>query len=158
MFCRKCGKRILEDSRVCMYCGEIIKNPEVDQENLKIDRKSDEYYKMPTSLFWFWFWLILMIIFTIVSKGILFFSLIIPVFVLLQIKQIEYKYNEEELIIKTGLIVKIQRNIAMNKIEEVNTKFGVLNLIVQAKTISLDNIKNLEQEAERFIQVWNKNR
>lgn len=158
MFCRKCGKKILEDSRVCMYCGEVIRNVGADQKNVDIDGENNKYYKMPISLFWFWFWLIVMTIFTIVSKGILCFSLIIPIIVLLQIKQIEYKYNEEELIIKSGIIVKNQRNIAINKIEEVNTKLGMLNLIVQAKTISLDNIKNLEQETERFIQVWNKNR
>lgn len=118
----------------------------------------DEYYKMPISLFWFWFWLIIMGIFTLISMGALFFSLIIPIIVYLQLKQTRYEYNNKELRIKKGLIFRSQRNISINKIEEINVKLGLLNLIVQAKPISLMNIKNLNKEAERFIQVWNNNK
>lgn len=120
--------------------------------------KYDNYYKMPISLFWFWFWLIIMGIFTLVSMGSLFFTLVIPIIVYFQLKKTQYKYNTKELKINKGLIFKSQRSIAINKIEEINVKIGLLNLMVQAKPISLMNIKNLNEEADRFIQVWNNNR
>lgn len=34
MFCRKCGKRILDDSKFCQYCGEEVKEavePTIDK-------------------------------------------------------------------------------------------------------------------------------
>lgn len=120
--------------------------------------KKDQYYQIPISMFWFWFWLIIMGIFIIISMGALFFLLIIPIIIYLQLKQTKYLYNDKELIIKKGLVFKTQRNIAVNKIEEVNIKLGLLNLIVQAKPISLTNIKNLKEETDKFILVWNKNR
>lgn len=120
--------------------------------------EDNKYYEMPISLFWFWFWLIIMGIFTIISMGTLFFTLLIPIIIYLQLKQTEYKYNTRELKIRKGLIFKRQRNIAINKIEEINVKIGLLNLIVQAKPITLMNIKNLSEEAEKLIEVWNNNR
>lgn len=120
--------------------------------------KDDEYYEIPISLFWFWFWLIIMGSFTLVSMGALFFTLVVPIIIYFQLKNTKYKYNTKELKIKKGLIFKSQRNIAINKIEEVNVKIGLLNLIVQAKPISLMNIKNLNEETDKFIQVWNNNR
>lgn len=120
--------------------------------------ENNVYYEIPISLFWFWFWLIIMGIFTLLSMGTLFFTLVVPIMIYFQLKNISYKYNNKELKIKKGLLFKSQRNIAINKIEEVNVKVGLLNLIVQAKPISLMNIKNLNQEADKFIQVWNNNR
>ena len=120
--------------------------------------ENNDYYEIPISLFWFWFWLIIMGIFTLISMGALFFTLVVPIIIYFQLKQIKYRYNNKELKIKKGLIFKSQRNIAINKIEEINVKVGLLNLIVQAKPISLMNIKNLNEEADKFIQVWNNNR
>lgn len=120
--------------------------------------KKDKYYEIPISMFWFWFWLVITIIFTVISMGVLFFLLIIPVIVYLQLKNMKYLYSDKELIIKKGLIFKSYRNIAINKIEEINIKLGLLNLIIQAKPISLANIKRLNVEADKFIQIWNNNR
>lgn len=90
--------------------------------------------------------------------GTLIFLIIIPIIILFQLKKTEYLYNDKELIIKKGIIFKVRRSIAINKIEEVNVKLGLLNLIVQSKPISLMNIKNLNIETEKFIENWNKNR
>ena len=118
--------------------------------------RKKEYYEIPISKKIFWFWLIIVIIFILLSKGSLFFLLFIPIIVLLQLSNTMYSYNDIELIIKKGLIFKVQRNIALNKIEEVNVKLGLLNLIIQAKPASLMNIKNLKEESNKFINVWNK--
>lgn len=59
-----------------------------------------EYYEIPISKKIFWFWLIVVTIFILLSKGSLFFLLIIPIIVLLQLKNKKYLYNDIELIIK----------------------------------------------------------
>lgn len=118
----------------------------------------NEYYEIPISLFWFWFWLIIMCIFTLISMGALFFSLIVPIIIYFQLRKTKYRYNNKEIKIKKGLIFKSQRNLAISKIEEINVKLGLLNLIVQAKPITLMNIKNPKKEANRLIKTWNNNR
>jgi len=117
-----------------------------------------KYYKIPISMVSFWFWLAIMSIFIAISGGILFFLLLIPVIVLAQLKNTNYLYNDRELIIKKGLIFKSNSSIALNKIESVNIKMNLLTVIVQAKPISLMHIKNLNEESDKFIKNWNKNR
>lgn len=118
--------------------------------------ENENYYKIPISMWWFWFWFIIAILFTAISLGTLFIILIIPLIVFLQIKKTEYKYNEKEIVIKKGIIFKVRQNIAMSKIEEINTKFGLLTLVVQAKPITLMNIKNPDKEMDKLLVTWNK--
>lgn len=118
----------------------------------------NNYYKIPISMFWFWLWLIIMSIFTIASMGALFFFLIVPIIVFFQLKNTDYSYNDKELKISKGLVFKTKSTIAINEIEEINVKLGLLNLIAKARPISLAHIKNLNEEADKFIQVWNNNR
>jgi len=113
------------------------------------------YYKIPISMWWFWFWLIITVLFTIISMGILFISLLIPLVIFFQLKNTVYKYNEEEFIIRKGIIFKTRKNISMKKIEEIDTKIGLLTLVVQAKPIALMNIKNPENEMEKLAKAWN---
>lgn len=117
-----------------------------------------DYYKIPISMSMFWFWLAFAVILTIASMGMFFFLFIIPIIVFFQLKNKQYLYNDKELLIRKGLIFKVRRNIAINKIEEVNLVLRVLNIIVQATPIPLNNIRNLDEEADKFIEVWNKNR
>lgn len=117
-----------------------------------------DYYKIPISMSMFWVWLVIAIIFTVISMGVFFFFLIIPIVVFFQLKNKQYLYNDKELLIREGLVFKVRRNIAMNKIEEINVRLKFLNIIVQASPISLNNIKKLDEEADKFIEVWNKNR
>ena len=103
-----------------MFLENFKKNVEqkwysVDGEDIM---ENNDYYEIPISLFWFWFWLIIMGIFTLISMGALFFTLVVPIIIYFQLKQIKYRYNNKELKIKKGLIFKSQRNIAINKIEE----------------------------------------
>ncbi len=118
--------------------------------------ENNTYYKIPISMFKFWFWLIIMLIFIAISGGLLFPILIIPAIIYLKLKNTEYLYNNKELIIRKGLINKLNRNIALNKIEEININLKILNLVVQARPISLTNIKNINEEADKLIKVWNK--
>lgn len=123
-----------------------------------ISMEETKYYKIPISMVSFWFWLAIMSIFIAISGGILFFLLLIPVIVLAQLKNTNYLYNDRELIIKKGLIFKYNSSIALNKIEAVNVKMNLLTVIVQGKPISLMHIKNLNEESDKFIKNWNKNR
>lgn len=43
----------------------------------------------------------------------------------------------------------------MKKVEEINTKLGLLILVVQAKPTTLMNIKNPEAEMDKLAKVWN---
>lgn len=116
--------------------------------------EENNYYEIPISMFWFWLWLIITGIYTIISTGMLFFLLIIPIVIYFHLKNIKYSYNNKEIIIRKGLIFKTNRNIAIDKIEEVNVKLGLLTLVVQAKPITLMNVKNVNKEANKFINIW----
>lgn len=116
---------------------------------------NNTYYKIPISMWWFWFWLIMTVLFTVISMGTLFILLLIPLVIFFQLKNTVYKYNKEEFIIRKGIVFKTRKNISMKKIEEINTKFGLLTLVVQAKPITLMNIKNLEDEMDKLAKVWN---
>ncbi len=120
--------------------------------------KENNYYQIPISMGLFIFWLIITILFTLITAGTLFFLLIIPIIVYFQLKNTKYKYNDKEIIIDKGLIFKTHKSIALNKIEEVNIVIGLMTLMVQARPISLMNIKSLKKETNKFIQNWNQNR
>ncbi len=120
--------------------------------------KENNYYQIPISMGLFIFWLIITILFTLITAGTLFFLLIIPIIIYFQLKNTKYKYNDKEIIIDKGLIFKTHKSIALSKIEEVNIVIGLMTLMVQARPISLMNIKGLKKEANKFIQNWNQNR
>lgn len=113
-----------------------------------------KYYKIPINMAWFWYWLIITGLFTLLSAGILFIFLAIPLVIYFQLKNTEYLYDEKEFIIKKGLFFKTYKTVSMQKIEEINTIFTWITLIVQGKPTTLTHIKNPKEELYKLQEVW----
>ena len=108
--------------------------------------ENNNYYKIPINMVSFWYWLIITGLFTLISAGVLFILLIIPIVIYFQLKNTEYLYNETEFIIKKGFIIKKIKTISMQKIEEINSIFTWITIVVQGRPTSLMHIKYANKE------------
>ena len=116
--------------------------------------EDNNYYKIPISFFWAWFSIIVMGLLVLISGGILFILLIVPLLMYLCLKNTQYLYNEKEFIIKSGIIFKSVTTISMQKIEEINVTFLGITLVVQGKPTVLMYIKKARKELDKLQQVW----
>ena len=87
----------------------------------------NNFYYIKISKFYFIFWLVISIILTFLSAGILFFTLIIPLYYYLILKFSKYYYNDEKLIIEVGIINKKQFIVPLYRIINITAQDNIFN-------------------------------
>lgn len=117
-----------------------------------------EQIKISKSLFIFW--LIITLIFVIVSGGVLFPLLLIPLYVLIYLKKLKYYYNKENFYIEKGVFLKNKEVIPLINIDSIESKnilgLKFINIFVKGKLKSCMHVKNPTKEVNKFMELKNK--
>ena len=87
----------------------------------------NSYYNIEINKFWLIFWLIIATILTFVSAGTMFFLLIIPLCYYFILKYCKYYYNDEKLIVETGVFNKKQKIVPLYRIINITARDNILN-------------------------------
>lgn len=117
------------------------------------------YYNIEISKFWFVFWIVISVILTLASSGGLFLTLLVPAWWFLILKMSKYYYNDEKLIVETGIFNKKQRIVPLYRIVNITARdnifnFGELYINDKGQTLVLKNVKNSKDEMTKLITKW----
>lgn len=117
------------------------------------------YYNIEISKFWFVFWIVISVILTLASSGGLFLTLLVPAWWFLILKMSKYYYNDEKLIVETGIFNKKQRIVPLYRIVNITARdnifnFGELYINDKGQTLMLKNVKNSKDEMTKLITKW----
>lgn len=117
------------------------------------------YYNIEISKFWFVFWIVISVILTLASSGGLFLTLLVPAWWFLILKMSKYYYNDEKLIVETGIFNKKQRIVPLYRIVNITARdnifnFGELYINDKGQTLILKNVKHSKDEMTKLITKW----
>lgn len=117
------------------------------------------YYNIEISKFWFVFWIVISVILTLASSGGLFLTLLVPVWWFLILKMSKYYYNDEKLIVETGIFNKKQKIVPLYRIVNITARdnifnFGELYINDKGQTLILKNVKHSKDEMTKLITKW----
>ena len=110
-----------------------------------------EYYNIELSKFWFIFWSVVGIILTLASSGCLLVVLLVPLWRYIILKTSKYYYNNEKLIVETGILNKKQKIVPLYRIVNITARdnilnFGELYINDKGQTLILKNVKHSKEE------------
>ena len=114
------------------------------------------YYNIEISKFWFVFWIVISVILTLASSGGLFLTLLVPAWWFLILKMSKYYYNDEKLIVETGIFNKKQKIVPLYRIVNITARdnifnFGELYINDKGQTLILKNVKHSKDEMTKLI-------
>ena len=117
------------------------------------------YYNIEISKFWFVFWIVISVILTLASSGGLFLTLLVPAWWFLILKMSKYYYNDEKLIVETGIFNKKQKIVPLYRIVNITARdnifnFGELYINDKGQTLILKNVKHSKDEMTKLITKW----
>ena len=117
------------------------------------------YYNIEISKFWFVFWIVISVILTLASSGGLFLTLLVPAWWFLILKMSKYYYNDEKLIVETGIFNKKQKIVPLYRIVNITARdnifnFGELYINDKSQTLILKNVKHSKDEMTKLITKW----
>ena len=117
------------------------------------------YYNIEISKFWFVFWIVISVILTLASSGGLFLTLLVPAWWFLILKMSKYYYNDEKLIVETGIFNKKQKIVPLYRIVNITARdnifnFGELYINDKGLTLILKNVKHSKDEMTKLITKW----
>lgn len=120
-----------------------------------------DYYYIPISRYWFIFWLVVSIILTLLSFGIMFLLLIVPLCFYFILKNCKYYYNNDKLIVEEGVFNKKQFIVPLYRITNITAEDNIFNfgcIYIQDKghTIKLNYVKCAKNEMMRLNDYWEK--
>lgn len=118
-----------------------------------------EYYNIELSKFWFIFWIVVSVILTLASSGTLFLILLVPVWWLFILKMYKYYYNDEKIIVETGIFNKKQKIVPLYRIVNITARdnifnFGELYINDKGQTLVLKYVKHSKDEMTKLIDAW----
>lgn len=119
----------------------------------------EKYHYICINNFMFVAWLVVGIILTLLSAGTLFLILIVPLCYYFILKNCKYYYNDEKMIIETGVLNKKQRVVPLYRIVNVTAQdniFNFGNLYIQDKqqTVVLKYVNHSKQEMLQLMEKW----
>ena len=139
------------------------KSDENDSEEIKNENitETNNYYQIPVSLFLPIFWLVIAILITIATEGKGFIVLIPAAIYFDLIKRNKYYYNNEKMMVETGLVNKQQNIVPLYRIINITAQDNILNfgnIFIKDKgqTIVLKNVKHSKEEMLKLIEKWEK--
>lgn len=105
-------------------------------------------------------WLVISLLFTIATLFTGFLVLVIPFFIWLGLKKRDYYYNDEKVIVESGIIIKKQNIIPLYRIVNLNSTsllwIGTINIQDKGQMVSLPYVKNSRQELLKLTEKWEK--
>lgn len=115
-----------------------------------------EYRYIEISRFWFIFWIIIAIILSIPTFFLIWFF---PIYYNFILKNCKYYYNDEKLIIETGVFYKKQKILPFYKVvnitaEENMFKFGSIYLKDKDELTILKYVKHSRVEMMEIVKKW----
>lgn len=118
-----------------------------------------DYYYIDINKFLFIAWLILGFLFTLFSAGTLFFILIVPLCYYFILRNCKYYYNNEKIIVETGVFNKKQYMIPLYRIVNIKAQDNIFNfgtIYIQDKNqiILLKYVNHSKEEMLRLIEKW----
>ncbi len=119
------------------------------------------YYDIPISKFMFKLWLAIGSMITALTLGMLFLVLIIPLYYYLDLKYRKYYYNDEKMIIETGIFNKTQKIVPLYRIINITAQdnifnFGRIYIKDKEQTVVLTYVKNAKNEMLLINEKWEK--
>ena len=117
------------------------------------------YYNIEINKFWFIFWIIIGILVTLASAGTMFFILVVPLCYYFILKNCKYYYNEEKLIVETGVFNKKQKIVPLYRIVNITARDNILNfgeIYIKDKeqTIILKYVNHSKEEMIKLTEKW----
>lgn len=117
------------------------------------------YHNIEINKFWFVFWLIIGVLLTLASSGSMFFILIISLCYYLILKNCKYYYNEEKLIIETGVFNKKQKIVPLYRIINITAvdnilNFGKIYINDKGQTLILKYVNHSKEEMIKLTESW----
>lgn len=118
-----------------------------------------EYYNIELNKFWFVFWIVIGILITLLSAGSMFLILIIPIWYYCILKNCKYYYNNEKLIIETGVFSKKQKIVPLYRIVNITAvdnilNFGKIYINDKEQTIILKYVNHSKNEMMKLTEKW----
>ena len=118
-----------------------------------------DYYNIPISKIIFIVWLVITIIFTLISEGKMVLSLFIPLAYYFILRNSNYYYNDDKIIVEMGVFNKTQKIVPMYRIINITAQdnifnFGRIYIADKQQTLVLKYVKNSKQEMLKLIDKW----
>ena len=119
----------------------------------------ENYKYIELNKFWFVFWLVISLLFVVASFGTLFLMLLIPLYYYLVFKTSKYYYNDEKLILETGIISKRQKIVPFYRIVNITAEDNILNfgkIYIRDKEqlVILSYVDNSKKQMLNLIEKW----
>lgn len=120
----------------------------------------NEYYDIPISYFMFWLSFISAIMFSFEK---LFIVWLLPIYAFVMLKCKRYYYNQENLIVETGIIAKKKKIVPLYRVVNISAedsifKVGKLYIKEKEQKIVLDWVADPKEEMTRLVRQWEKAR
>lgn len=117
------------------------------------------YYNIEINKFWFVFWIIVGILLTLATSGTMFLILIVPLCYYVILKNCKYYYNDEKLIVETGVFNKKQKIVPLYRIVNITAEDNILNfgriyIDDKGQTLVLKYVNHSREEMIRLIEKW----
>lgn len=117
------------------------------------------YYNIEINKFWFVFWIVIGILVTLASAGTMFFILVVPLCYYFILKNCKYYYNEEKLIVETGVFNKKQKIVPLYRIVNITARDNILNfgeiyINDKEQTIILKYVNHSKEEMIKLTEKW----
>lgn len=116
----------------------------------------DNYYNITISKFWLVFWLIIGVLF---SFATMFLILLVPLYYYLVLKNCKYYYDDNKIIIETGVLNKKQNIVPLYRIINITAEdnifnFGRIYIKDKGQVIILKYVKNSKHEMLQLVEKW----
>ena len=118
-----------------------------------------DYYSIKVNKFWLIFWLVTGILLTFASSGKMFLIMIVPLCYYTILKNCKYYYNDEKLIIETGVLNKKQKIVPLYRIINITAidnilNFGKIYINDKGQTIILKYVNHSKEEMMKLTTKW----
>lgn len=116
----------------------------------------DNYYNITISKFWLVFWIIIGVLF---SFATMFLILLVPLYYYLVLKNCKYYYDDNKIIIETGVLNKKQNIVPLYRIINITAEdnifnFGRIYIKDKGQVIILKYVKNSKHEMLQLVEKW----
>ena len=116
----------------------------------------DNYQYIEISKFWLILWIVIGVIFSIST---LFLIFLVPLCCYFILNNCKYYYNEEKLIIETGVLNKQQRIVPLYRIVDITAQdnifnFGKIYIRDKEQVVILKYVKQSKREMIKLIEKW----
>lgn len=118
-----------------------------------------EYYDIKISKFIFIAWLVIGILLTLLSMGSLFLVMLVPLCYYFILNSCKYYYNNEKLIIETGIFNKNQNIVPLYRIVNITAQdnifnFGKIYIQDKGQTVVLKYVERSKAEMLNLVEKW----